>query len=634
MCAWRRSAVWMAAVCALLCCALRVRAEAVAPQVRYHFGDDVRWSDAGFDDSAWPIADGGRWPMPAAASDGFMWIRLRVPVPAGASERLTISVSGPVGGMARERIASAALYVNGKQIGIQGALPPKAAPVLYGQTTVFDVPTDAVHGGTEAVVAYRIWYPPYMSRAGMSGSVTFAMGDGMLLRLREQAGQLADEIASGPDLALNGLILLLGLCLFLLWRRTGERELLIFGVILVSTTLFSFNILLYLQGISTHSWSVYTLVYFVLGASSMGFSIELIWMVHRIRRMAVKRLYQAAVVLYYGSFLIARLSYDPTDLARGALWMLVPSLLLYNAIQVGVNLWAIVVRKQNRLFAFAFIATSVTAELAGFGVLTGSMLGPFRVSYFGLAFFLCDVAIFLMLGQRAWRAWRARDELQAELDTAREVQQRMVPPAEPVPGFEIASVYVPARQVGGDFFRVLPESNGGALIVVGDVSGKGLQAAMTVSAIIGALRTMPELGPGRILSALNRGLAGQMGSGFVTCCAVRINGRGAATMANAGHLSPYLNGAEVATPAGLPLGITTMAEYEEMEFQLAEDAPLTFLSDGIVEARNEAGELFGFERTVGLSQQSPDAIAQAAIAFGQEDDITVLTVKRVGEGAA
>jgi serine phosphatase RsbU (regulator of sigma subunit) len=168
---------------------------------------------------------------------------------------------------------------------------------------------------------------------------------------------------------------------------------------------------------------------------------------------------------------------------------------------------------------------------------------------------------------------------------------------------------MPAKQVGGDFFRVVPEHDGSVLVVMGDVSGKGLRAAMTVSAIIGALRTMPVLPPARILAALNRGLVGQLRGGFVTCCVARI----------------AADGAELELPAGLPLGIEPV-EYEEQLVQLTSGQTLTFVSDGVVEARYAAGELFGFERTRVISRHSAEEIAKSAELFGQEDDITVLAL--------
>jgi serine phosphatase RsbU (regulator of sigma subunit) len=208
----------------------------------------------------------------------------------------------------------------------------------------------------------------------------------------------------------------------------------------------------------------------------------------------------------------------------------------------------------------------------------------------------------------------------------------MVAPPGDIPGFKIDCVYQPAKQVGGDFFRVTPEGGGSVLIVVGDVSGKGLSAAMTVSAVVGALRSIPPVSPAWILNALNCGLAGQMKGGFVTCCVARIKPDGDVTIANAGHLSPYLAGAEVPVSAGLPLGLYAGGEYEETHFLLSPDQPLTFLSDGVVEARNAAGELFGFERTLAISNQGATEIARAATNFGQDDDITVLTLLRESDG--
>jgi serine phosphatase RsbU (regulator of sigma subunit) len=97
-------------------------------------------------------------------------------------------------------------------------------------------------------------------------------------------------------------------------------------------------------------------------------------------------------------------------------------------------------------------------------------------------------------------------------------------------------------------------------------------------------------------------------------------------IANAGHLSPYRNGVELDCPSGLPLGINLDVAFEERAIHLAPSDTLTFLSDGVVEARKPHGELYGFERTQKISTQSAHAIADAAKAWGQEDDITVLTL--------
>jgi serine phosphatase RsbU (regulator of sigma subunit) len=195
------------------------------------------------------------------------------------------------------------------------------------------------------------------------------------------------------------------------------------------------------------------------------------------------------------------------------------------------------------------------------------------------------------------------------------------------------SAYIPATQVGGDFYHIRPDDAGGVLIAVGDVSGKGLRAAMAVSAIIGALRAMPILPPSRVLFDLNRGLTGNLGGGFVTCSVTHIAADGKMIIANAGHLPPYRNGIEIDCGFGLPLGVTTdSAAFAEHEVQLVPGDTLTLLTDGVVEARNATGELYGFDRTRQISHQSAAEIARTAQQFGQEDDITVLTLTRLAVG--
>lgn len=222
---------------------------------------------------------------------------------------------------------------------------------------------------------------------------------------------------------------------------------------------------------------------------------------------------------------------------------------------------------------------------------------------------------------------REKERLAGELEAGRAMQQVLLGSEMPViPGLRIESVYQPAGEVGGDFFQVLATPDGGALVAVGDVSGKGLSAAMTVSTILGALRALPVAPPAKLLHALNRALTRRLQGGLVTCCMAHIAPDGTTTIANAGHLAPYLDGEELTLESGLPLGVTTDVDYPEVSFVLAPGDTLTFLSDGVVEAQNAAGELFGFDRTRAISMQSAEEISRAAQAFGQQDDITVLTL--------
>ena len=169
-------------------------------------------------------------------------------------------------------------------------------------------------------------------------------------------------------------------------------------------------------------------------------------------------------------------------------------------------------------------------------------------------------------------------------------------------------------------------------MVSGDVAGKGMKAAMNVSMLMGALRRVQEQSPAKILASLNRVLTGS--ESLTTCQAVLFGADGEVVIANAGHLPPYLNSQEVVLPGGLPLGAIADVKYDEVRVYLHPGDRLLLLSDGVVEARRPGGELFGFDRVHNLSNQSAFYIADAAREFGQDDDITVLTVRRLAEAAA
>jgi serine phosphatase RsbU (regulator of sigma subunit) len=178
---------------------------------------------------------------------------------------------------------------------------------------------------------------------------------------------------------------------------------------------------------------------------------------------------------------------------------------------------------------------------------------------------------------------------------------------------------------------VLPSaSDGSTLIVVGDVAGKGMEAGMLATLIVGGIRTAASFTtePLRILSLLNERMQGR---GLATCVALHIERDGSATLANAGHLPPYLNGQEMAMEGALPLGSVSGITFPVLRFKLAEGDALMLMTDGVAEAQNAEGHLFGFERIAEMLRKgvAATALATAAQEFGQEDDITVLTVRSV-----
>ena len=239
------------------------------------------------------------------------------------------------------------------------------------------------------------------------------------------------------------------------------------------------------------------------------------------------------------------------------------------------------------------------------------------------------IALLTLLFREQRRIVEERAALAAEMQSAQEVQKVLIPAEIPsVPGFSLACVYRPAGEVGGDFFQAVPIAAGGVLLVIGDVSGKGMPAAMTVSLLVGTFRTLAHYTqePAAILAAMNQRMLARSQGGFTTCLCARVAANGVVTFANAGHPAPYCNRDEIKLDSGLPLGLAADTTYSETTLELAPGDTLTFVSDGVVEARNASGELFGFERTAAISTRTADEIAHAAQAHGQQDDITVLTL--------
>ena len=259
--------------------------------------------------------------------------------------------------------------------------------------------------------------------------------------------------------------------------------------------------------------------------------------------------------------------------------------------------------------------------------------GPIPIHFASIADFIGMLVIVIIIFARFLRIHRDQERTSSELAAARSMQELMIPhEKQATPGFEVDSVYNPANEVGGDFYHIDTTLDGGLLVVIGDVAGKGLKAAMNVSMVVGALRRITDRSPAKILESLNRVLLGN--ESFTTCQAAWFGSNGELVIANAGHLPPYLNSQEVALPGGLPLGVLPENTYEEVRMYLHPGDRILLMSDGVVEARHNNGELFGFDRVHNLSSQSAFYIADAAKEFGQEDDITVLTVRRMAQAVA
>jgi serine phosphatase RsbU (regulator of sigma subunit) len=255
---------------------------------------------------------------------------------------------------------------------------------------------------------------------------------------------------------------------------------------------------------------------------------------------------------------------------------------------------------------------------------------PFPIDLSQITDVLFLLAVLAILIIRFTSTRTQEEHFGSEVNAARDVQQYLIPETLPsVRGLDIKSEYRPAREVGGDFFQVLPhESDGSVLIVVGDVAGHGLEAGMLATLLVGAIRTAAifTTDPERILPLLNDRMHGR---GLATCAAICIQRDGRIALASAGHPPPYLNGTAIAIEGSLPLGVIPGMTYPAKQFRLKENDLIMLMTDGVAEAKNESGKLFGFDRIEKLLSRGADAtlLAAAAQKFGQDDDITVLSIR-------
>jgi len=345
------------------------------------------------------------------------------------------------------------------------------------------------------------------------------------------------------------------------------------------------------------------------------------------------------------------LANDVTDLGRQPMARFVPSVLLIGLFAVFYASSGIALRgKSWKAVVPLFVLQAFCMGLLGHffpdpphaAQLNAAEMGHLRnrMAFVGVGIIISVVLgyagfvhVSISEGRRYVRAQAEKATLEAEMAAAREVQRMMVPENLPlIAGYEIETVYRPAAEVGGDFFQVIPLKSGRTLIVIGDVSGKGLRAAMIVSMLVGMLCVVTSSTdePAEILAELNRRLCGRAHGGFATCLVIRLDDDGQLALANAGHPSPYLNGKEIPFTGSTPLGLTESAAYMQTTLEMSAGDRALLQTDGIAEARSEQGVLFGFARVESLLRDGASArtIAEAAQHHGQNDDLTAISIVR------
>jgi hypothetical protein len=606
---------------------------------RFHPGDDpdgkLGWAKPDFDDTSWPLlrSNTGWGEQGFNGYSGFAWYRFKVLLP---NDHRRWAICLP------RLLTSYQLFANGRLVGQFGGMPPHSEYVV-GFDQIFSLPSDLPSPGHAVTFAIRVWHWPWFPK-GVSGGPTSTTRVGEIDALRTQQtydawGRFWSSSSGNVLMLMNLLAAFAGLFLFSM--RPKDREYLWFGIYELLTGV-DHLVLDYYRFHPTPQWIIFWLDAALSAASWLLFLLFIVTILNGRKNWLFWAAVATPVVTILGQ-LAFRMGW--IDLVQFDLIWAVALVsyfcyilgLLYQKATRGVP------DAQLMLIPVAFcylcwLAVILLTALGGSGHpwvyrnlhwFFQISRRPFPISVNDLADMLMLIAVVAVLPLRFARSRRDEERFAGELESARTVQQVLIPnEIPPVPGFRIHCVYKPAGQVGGDFFQVIPLAAGGALIAVGDVSGKGMPAAMTVSLLVGTLRTLAHYThkPSEILGAMNRRMLSRSQGGFTTCVVLRIEPQGAITVANAGHLAPYLGGQELAIENGLPLGITAETDYPEASVPLPIGAQLTLYTDGVVEARARSGELLGFERAAALSTRPAEFIAQTAQSFGQDDDITVLTV--------
>lgn len=610
---------------------------------RFHTGDDPGWADPTYDDSHWSLLRSDRlWSVAPGYErySGLAWYRFKVKLPAKYDE---ISLDLP------HILTCYELYADGKLLGTYGKMPPNPVPYSGGFNMVYPLPRSP-HVDRTVVFAIRVWhwqaFAPFYGGGPLYGGGLVGKTEDVNSANQQRQGDRHWIFSSTLILALLQTLAAAGaLTLFLL--RRSDREYLWFSLVLLSGAGVSWLALSYYFNV----WPV--IPHNQIEAALLGPCINLAEIAFYATLLKGRRTplfwvaVSASILSIFYNFVFGMGGsntaawYAGQDLLMLPVYVWILKLLFQRARMnfedARLLLTPVVLQKASLLFQQYSILTFTLGWQQRFDFKIRLTDWPFRIELVQVVDVLFLMTMLAILILRFTRT-RSHEELYAiEVEGARSVQQFLIPQQMPhIDGLVFHSEYRPAREVGGDFFQIIPDHvDGSALIVVGDVTGKGLQAGMLATLIVGALRTAATFttDPEQIMHTLNNRLCDR---GIATCMALKINLDGAVTMVNAGHLPPYLNGKELTVEGSLPLGIVPGLDFPPAHFELKDGDSLMLMSDGIAEAQNHDGQLFGFERVHELlrTRVSASALADAAQSFGQTDDITVLRIERVAVATA
>jgi len=617
------------------------------------------WAQQRFDDSKWETVDltpknGALDPVSGLAGYvpgwtakghpgywGYGWYRIRVHLEGPAGEKLALA--GPP-----EMDDVYQVFDDGRLVGSFGDFASRTPVTYFEEPTMFPLPQPigGNPGASTQVLAFRVWMEPsdLATQVDAGGLHTApVVGEADAVAARYQLRWL-DLVRLYSIVAVQAfLYALLGLATFslVLFDRSDRVYVWMGAALLLRAATYFFTVFCswteHLTILSTSlimdgllvplNIAVWVMVWWVwFGRQGPA------WLPRAVAGMAVLNMISSVIGEELFFALVPHSVAGVFQIASVAVRLLFFALLVWIVIQGirsrGMDGWLALpalLFLAVSIFQFELLLLHVPVLWFPFGV---------NVSFNQVASLLLVAALVLLLLRRLLLSVRRQRQMALDVKQAQEVQQVILPEARmALPGLLIESEYLPAREVGGDFFQIIPHATDGSLLIVaGDVTGKGLKAGMTVALLVGAIRTAVEMNsePKSVLEVMNRRLLGRSDA-QATCLALSLASDGEITLANAGHVPPYLNGEPVAMEGALPLGMVPEADFSVMRFMLAEGDRLVLMSDGVVEATDADGHLFGFERVQELMHTTSSAaeVARAAQSFGQEDDISVISVTRV-----
>ena len=625
---------------------------------KFHTGDDPAWSQPGFDDSSWADMDLTQraskkhpdqlLPLPGWTArgypdySGYAWYRLTVDV-QGSGQSLSLKMPYYVDDAYQ-------VFINGTQIGQFGKFRGRSVTAYNSLPRAFPLPKDLTSG--RMTIAIRLWMDsatPFNSpdAGGLHSPPQLGYAKDIGGQIRLQFDDIAHLVGSG---FLESLILVMALLMAaaLYWLDPTEEA--YFWLALVCLVTLLGNSVVLLANFTTPMGQTKALILHDVLATPIRIGLWVMFWAYWFRLPKLKWIHwivwPLVTLLAIGTLMLRPPLYGqkiPVDAAN----FLSPTLTILK-LCLGALLLVVAYLgfRRNRTEGGMAGAAVMLAFAANFQHELQLIHIAIRQTVFGFAVTLGTISTILsiliitvMLLRRFVYSQRQQEQWKMEIEQAKGIQNVLIPEKLPdVKGLRIRSEYHPAREVGGDFFQILPlDDDGDALIIVGDVTGKGLQAGMLVALIVGAIQTAAKqhTDPARILTIINDQMSErEHASG--TCVILRISSNGAVTMAHAGHLPPYLNGIEIPMEGALPLGMVSGVDFPSQSLQLQPGDEVTLMSDGVAEAQDPRGRLFGFDRVHEMmsGRATAEEVAVAAQKFGQADDITVLQVQWLGQGAA